>query len=213
MTEYIGDNVTIAGTYVQRCHLFGDSDLFGLGVRVSFYISWATSLLGLFLSTVQEMKSTRLSFNVLFLALLIILINNTSRGSFALLEWYIVTGLAWLCAATLIVQPVSAYGYDPKDKGDNNGQHAETSSQHRSSPENEHAGVTRQNMHVEGLTNNSQEEATDDGNIESTSQTKRELPEEQTWEDAEARANKLFRRVYYTDPLGSGCLVLLYGIF
>ncbi|RKL10764.1 hypothetical protein BFJ70_g16487 [Fusarium oxysporum] len=213
MTEYIGDNVTIAGTSVQRCHLFGDSDLFGLGVRASFYISWATSLLGLFLSAVQGMKSPRLSFNVLFLALLIILINNTNRGGFALLEWYIVTGLAWLCATTLFVQPVPAYGFNPKEEGENKGQHAETSSQHHSSPGNEHAGVTRQNMHVEGLTNNSQEEATDDGNFESTSQTKRELSEEQRRKDAEARVNKLSRSIYYSDPLGLGFLVLLYGIF
>lgn len=119
MTQYVADNVTITVESVQPCHLFGDSDLFGRGVRDSFYISWATGVIGVLFGATRESKSPRLSFNILLYTLLIILIRNANRGSFALLEWYIVTGLGFLSFGALFVAiPRDFVSLEEKDDDD-----------------------------------------------------------------------------------------------
>lgn len=192
MTEYAGDNMTVAATSVQPCHLFGDSDLYGAGVRASFYISWVAGLIGSLLGAVQEMKSLRLSFNILLLALLIILLHDTCRGSFALLEWYIVTGLAGMPLAALLGQLIQAFFVYLIDKDENSSQCEELPLQDQLPSVDEHA--------------------TSNIDPRSTRQTKRECLEEQRQKDAKERVNKPHWSLYYSDPLGLGFLCLLYGI-
>jgi hypothetical protein len=192
MTEYTGDNVTVAATSVERCHLFGDSDLYGAGARTSFYISWVAGLIGSLLGAVQEMKSLRLSFNILLLALLIILLHDTRRGSFALLEWYIVTGLAGMPLAALLGQLIQAFFIYLIEKDEDSSQCEELPLQDQLSPVDEHAA----------------------SNVDprSTPQTKRKCLEEQRHKNAKERVNKPHWSLYYSDPLGLGFLCLLYGI-
>ncbi|KAK5659617.1 hypothetical protein OQA88_821 [Cercophora sp. LCS_1] len=83
-TEFVGNSLIILAASVNPCYLIGDADLYGGGFR-----------------------SPRLSFNILFFTLIIVLIRNARNGSFALFEWYIVTGLSFLAALALLLPFVS----------------------------------------------------------------------------------------------------------
>ncbi|KAF5634669.1 hypothetical protein F52700_5862 [Fusarium sp. NRRL 52700] len=214
LTEYISDNVTVASKSVQPCHLFGDSDLLGVGVRASFYISWAAGLLGYLLGALEEMKAPRVSFNILLLTLVIILIRNTSRGSLALLEWYIVIGLAFLAANVLLMVPIQPFELADEDESneDESDSHSRPSNNpfpHHSPPRNEDAAERRDNSQWEDQTNN-QEAATNGGNQPSL-KSSRDLAEEQMRQDAEVRVKRYYS-AFYSDPLGFGFLILLYGV-
>ena len=41
-THYADENALFVVQSVEPCHLYGDADLYGLGVRLSFYLTWAT---------------------------------------------------------------------------------------------------------------------------------------------------------------------------
>ncbi|CAM1504817.1 Fc.00g024080.m01.CDS01 [Cosmosporella sp. VM-42] len=90
---------------VHPCHIIPDTDLYGFGMRLAFYISFAAGVFGVLFGCVEEMRGPRLSFNALLLSLLVVLIRNTLRGSFALFEWYIVMGLAFLSLPALVPIP------------------------------------------------------------------------------------------------------------
>ncbi|KAM7219252.1 hypothetical protein V8F06_005421 [Rhypophila decipiens] len=153
-TQYIpnGDSVVIA-TSVHPCSRIGDPDLYGLGVRVAFYISFGTSLVAIVFGLFDELKIPRLSFSVLFASLLIILVRNVHQRSFALFEWYIVSGLAFVSGATSIIrlpsddddEEVVLENKDIKDapKGDGDAKHTgpETSMTGAKSPEPKTATV------------------------------------------------------------------------
>ncbi|CAM1504952.1 Fc.00g025430.m01.CDS01 [Cosmosporella sp. VM-42] len=210
LTEYIGDNVTITATSVQPCHLFGDSDLFGVGVRASFYISWAVGLLGFLLGALNEMKAPRLSFNILLLTLTVILIRNTRGGSLALLEWYIVMGLAVLSSSTLFMVPMQPYELAAEEESERNNRPADNSSRHHSPARNGKPAEHRESGRPEDRTNN--QKAATEGNTQPKLKTERAQAEEKTRQDAEARVQKFLLRGFYSDPLGLGFLLLLYGL-
>lgn len=201
LTQYVADNVTITVESVQPCHLFGDSDLFGRGVRASFYISWVTGVIGVLLGATGESKSPRLSFNILLCTLLIILIRNANRGSFATLEWYIVTGLAFLSFGVLFVfVPRDFVSLEEKDDDDAASEStksgAEGSGDERESGPSQHS--------------NNQPPDGSDG-TQDISKSKREIKEENRMKEALERVHKLRRAGYYSDPIGLGFLILIYG--
>jgi len=88
---------------VQPCHLYGDSDIYGIGIRLSFYIQWGTIILALIAGVEDEIKSTRRGFNVVSLAVLVNTFISAMNGSFAALELFIVSMLVVFLSVYFIV--------------------------------------------------------------------------------------------------------------
>ncbi|KAK3985870.1 hypothetical protein QBC44DRAFT_373736 [Cladorrhinum sp. PSN332] len=104
-TQYVPhNNSLVIAASVHPCTLVGDPDLYGLGVRIAFYISFGTCLIAILFGLFDELKSPRLSFNVLLATLLIILVRNVHQGSFAIFEWYIVTGLVFISGSASLIR-------------------------------------------------------------------------------------------------------------
>ncbi|KLO86853.1 Uncharacterized protein Y057_4038 [Fusarium fujikuroi] len=199
MTEFVSANTT-ASTSVERCQLIGDPDLYGLGVRLSFYISWAAGLLASALGTIEALKSPRFNSNVLLFTLLIVLIHSVHRGSFAALEWYIVINLAFMSLSTHIhlipffvfpaIKALLARVLMPTLEG--------------YMEENNPTG-TEDPTPLPQLSSLNQNAAID-SNPE-------EIIEDGVEKEAKRRVGKLYRIIYYNDPVGFGFTFLIYGIF
>ena len=104
-TSYAQENSTLVVQSVSPCHLTGDADLYGLGVRLSFYIQWISALCLRLFQHRTEMKSLRRGFNILIFAVLINLWVSANRGSFALFEWYLMSLLIFLLPLMVLYVP------------------------------------------------------------------------------------------------------------
>ncbi|KAH8682914.1 hypothetical protein BGZ60DRAFT_551817 [Tricladium varicosporioides] len=124
ITEYVNDNPTVMVQSTQPCTLHGDSDLYGLGVRISFYLQFGVGLVGVWVGSTKEIKSLRLGFNTLSSALLIVLFRNANRGSFALLEWNIVGSLIFLLPFVMMPLPLGFGEITTKTEGQSQGRGA-----------------------------------------------------------------------------------------
>ncbi|KAK1761516.1 hypothetical protein QBC47DRAFT_370315 [Echria macrotheca] len=83
-------------TYAEgSCRLIGEGDLYGVGVRISYYLFFFATLLAIFRRTISSTTKTgpigkcAEAINILTFAILIVLIRNTMDGSFATLEWFL----------------------------------------------------------------------------------------------------------------------------
>ena len=92
-THYADENTSFVLQSVEPCHIYGDPDLYGLGVRLSFYITWASLFFAIAFKANQEIRSARRAFNVVALAVLINTYISLKNGSFAALEIFIVCNL------------------------------------------------------------------------------------------------------------------------
>jgi len=88
-TEF-SSNGTVAVTNVLPCHLYGDADLYGKGVRYSFYLQCVAAIFASALHLKSDLHNLRVGFNLIMLSVLVALIRNTMQGSLVMLEWYIV---------------------------------------------------------------------------------------------------------------------------
>lgn len=91
---------------VEPCYLYGDSDLYGLGVRLSFYLQYLAAVICIGFQRSNELKSLRLGFSTLSFAMIIGLYRNVKRVSFALMEWYIVSALIFLIQTIVFPVPL-----------------------------------------------------------------------------------------------------------
>ena len=80
----------------DSCVIIGDPDLYGLGIRLSFYLSWSGAFASVLFKRHDACREVRKAANLVALAVLIDLIIGTTQGSFALLEFSIVAPLALL---------------------------------------------------------------------------------------------------------------------
>ncbi|TKA81631.1 hypothetical protein B0A49_01265 [Cryomyces minteri] len=81
-------------TRVVNNQLTGDADLYGIGVRLSFYLQYGAAFIAKLMDLHDELKLLRRTMNVVALAVLVNAIISTVHGSFAVLEWYIVFNIA-----------------------------------------------------------------------------------------------------------------------
>ncbi|KAK0702828.1 hypothetical protein B0H67DRAFT_614131 [Lasiosphaeris hirsuta] len=79
----------------NTCDLVGDGDLYGIGVRISYYLFFAATLIAIFRRSVSHtltigpLGRCAEAVNILTFAILIVLVKNTLNGSFATLEWFL----------------------------------------------------------------------------------------------------------------------------
>ena len=117
-TQYTDDDTIIVASSVEPCHLIGDPDLYGAGMRYAFYAPFAVCLFGILFGLYDELRVLRLGFNILFATLMIVLIHNVYQGSFAIFEWYIVTGLMFVSGAGTLALPPTLDDDDDEVWGD-----------------------------------------------------------------------------------------------
>ena len=85
----------------ESCVIMGDPDLYGIGVRLSYYLSFSAAVLASSCGLFDELSNIRRGIIIITSAVLIETIISSTKGSFSILEWYIVSletvGLAWPC--------------------------------------------------------------------------------------------------------------------
>lgn len=84
------------------CQIIGDPDVYGLGIRLSYYLQWAAVLFGLWIAP-ETANSTRAATNIVTLSVFINSLHGANvNDSLMVVEWYIVQYLVfWLLFANL----------------------------------------------------------------------------------------------------------------
>lgn len=77
------------------CNIIGNTDVYGIGIRLGLYLQWFGVLMATFLAPAQ-MTSGRIASNIINLAVLINTFHNASEGSLVSVEWYIVTWMTFV---------------------------------------------------------------------------------------------------------------------
>lgn len=88
------------------CHIYGDGDVYGKGIRISYYLQWASAIIGLWIAP-QSANRTRVATSVITFSVFI----NSIRGaavdnSLIIVEWYI----AYYLVFWLLVFNLPTYG-------------------------------------------------------------------------------------------------------
>jgi len=81
------------------CEIIGDTDVYGIGVRLSYYLSYVAIVLAIASGNKKSIRECVKGLNVITLAILIILILNATKGSFAVFEWLLVFPMVLLPSA------------------------------------------------------------------------------------------------------------------
>lgn len=69
------------------CRLIGDTDLYGIGVRVSYYLAFFAGTIALAFGNSRAVRDTKKGTAVLGFALFIIFVRNALQGGLAVFEW------------------------------------------------------------------------------------------------------------------------------
>jgi hypothetical protein len=74
----------------DSCQIIGDPDVYGIGVRLSYYIATVSMIIAVAAGNPSAGNDVLKGLNIINFAILKIVIRNILEGSFALLEWLIV---------------------------------------------------------------------------------------------------------------------------
>lgn len=70
-----------------ECHLVGNPDIFGLGIRLSYYVQYAAAIVAIIFYRRDEVKVLRLGLTAIALALFIALCIGSTGDSLIILDW------------------------------------------------------------------------------------------------------------------------------
>ncbi|KAF2834946.1 hypothetical protein M501DRAFT_983190 [Patellaria atrata CBS 101060] len=93
-TQFVKEGGRVAAQSFKPCHLFGDSDLYGLGVRLGFYLQYFAAIIAIYFIAVQELRQLRIGLNIIATAIFIALLVNSTQDSLVILDWTILIQLA-----------------------------------------------------------------------------------------------------------------------
>ena len=77
------------------CKIIGDTDIYGQGVRIGYYLTYFAGVLAVAFNNNKGITDSLKAVNIIFSAILVVLIRNVTLGSFAVLEWQIATVLVF----------------------------------------------------------------------------------------------------------------------
>lgn len=106
-TQYVEDP--------SSCAIIGDPDVYGPGVRISYYLSFWAGIIAMIADHDDALRDVRKGLLIIGCAVLITLIRNAVQGSFAVFEWYVLSPLVIILPITLI--PNFDVKIAPKDLG------------------------------------------------------------------------------------------------
>jgi hypothetical protein len=90
----------------NSCQLIGDPDVYGIGLRLSYYLAYASGLIALAAGHHAAIQDAKKGLNIITFVIFIILLNNTVNNSFALLEWLIVSSLVMFIPVSVFVSAI-----------------------------------------------------------------------------------------------------------
>lgn len=99
--QFVGSGPTFVASF-HPCHVFGDSSLYGVGIRTSYYLQYAAALLSILFLRGGDLKAWFLSFAPLVAANLIVLSLNAAGRGLVILDWAIVFGLVFWSVVFLL---------------------------------------------------------------------------------------------------------------
>lgn len=102
-THYADENASLVVQSVTLCHLYGDLNIYGISICVSFYLTWLTLFIAVALHVKDEIKNTCCGFNVVALAVLINTYKGVLDGNFAVLEIFIVASLVIILSIYFLI--------------------------------------------------------------------------------------------------------------
>lgn len=86
-THFAGTDNFVSVQYFQPCHLFGDTDLYGIGVQCSFYLQYGAVILALLGGAEHQLANLRIALTITASAVFISLCVNSAGNSLAILGW------------------------------------------------------------------------------------------------------------------------------
>jgi hypothetical protein len=89
------------------CDLIGDSDVYGIGVRISYYLAYFAGVAALLANHKTALRDCRRGVNIISVAVLVSVIRNTIQGSFALSEWNVVFPMALILPMITLIPTYS----------------------------------------------------------------------------------------------------------
>jgi len=87
----------------DSCKIIGDTDIYGIGVRTGYYLTFSAGVVALIFKDSKGITDCLKLVNIIFAAVLIVLIRNASIGSFAVLECQISAILVFFLPATSLI--------------------------------------------------------------------------------------------------------------
>jgi hypothetical protein len=89
-TAFVGIDHRPAAQSYMPCHLFGNSELYGLGIRLSFYIQYFAAIVALAIGLrPSKLSSVRIGLAIVAISLFIALCINSTGNTLVILDWYI----------------------------------------------------------------------------------------------------------------------------
>lgn len=91
------------------CRLIGDPDVYGIGVRLSYYLSFFAGVIALSTHNYRAVDDVKKGNAIVGLAILIVLIRNAVLGSLAAFEWDLVFTMVFLLMSIAFI-PLTIIG-------------------------------------------------------------------------------------------------------
>lgn len=82
------DNVVTVQSF-HPCHLFGDSDLYGIGVQCGFYLQYSAMFIALIGGVERQLANIRIAFTITAGAIFVSLCVNSNGETLGILDWII----------------------------------------------------------------------------------------------------------------------------
>lgn len=92
--QFVSDGLPAVQSY-RRCHIFGDSSLYSVGIRTGYYLQTLAAVLSILFLHGQDLKLWILSFVPLLVAHFVVLVINATGPGLIVLDWEIVFGLVF----------------------------------------------------------------------------------------------------------------------
>ena len=81
-TGFVGTEELGAVSSYAPCHIFGDSMLIGLGIRIGFYLLYIAAIIAVLFGVDQQFRIWNAAWTLLALGTFIALVLNSTQGSF-----------------------------------------------------------------------------------------------------------------------------------
>jgi hypothetical protein len=75
------------------CQIIGDGDVYGIGIRFSYYLQWASGIISVLIDAPEDINRGRTAANIITLAVFINCIRDIAEGGLMSIEWIIVSYL------------------------------------------------------------------------------------------------------------------------
>jgi hypothetical protein len=117
-TQFIGNGGLPVLQSVEPCHLSGDPDLYGVGIRVGFYLQYLAAIIAIVSKADEDFVGWRVAFVPVAAATFLGLCINSTGDTLVVMDWAIMLELV-LCFPAFFALPVfTGLGIEREKKGE-----------------------------------------------------------------------------------------------